>query len=316
MKDNEILLNSSINFPCGNTFSVRHYVETSQGSQNIMLNRVLIGSIHLGISSFFLITQILVFYVSFFYKEYHYKSFKGLHHIKNNGDNMPFTIMKHQGFTSFIQQICHFITSILTIVLGDFDSFTESYIGALLLSSYSTNVVFVFLLTLNRVDIMYQKIYFIDISRETFFKSGIFICYIIMGIFLILFLLPPFRLIYNPTILEWVFFAPSNSTVIASIVQSRIIWVLLFFTLILNLLIFFKIISLRRLSIRRSYFAFEDFKLILHVILCYASIVFLELCWNGLVGNIYKSTVGALIPQIIFIITSGANAIFTLCFVG
>uniref|UniRef100_A0A0N5CF00 7TM_GPCR_Srx domain-containing protein n=1 Tax=Strongyloides papillosus TaxID=174720 RepID=A0A0N5CF00_STREA len=87
------------------------------------ISNVTVGLIHFGLTIFFITAQILMF-ISF-------------HKIpKERYHNTPLPLMRHNGVVSFIQQLCHLVTSIKTIFLMRWKPIIIEIIGGILESAY------------------------------------------------------------------------------------------------------------------------------------------------------------------------------------
>uniref|UniRef100_A0A0N4ZZA5 7TM_GPCR_Srx domain-containing protein n=1 Tax=Parastrongyloides trichosuri TaxID=131310 RepID=A0A0N4ZZA5_PARTI len=260
------------------------------------LSHIQIGIIHLSLSIIFFIIQLLFFY-----------SIRKIS-IK---DNIPFKIIFHHGILSFVQQLCHIITSILTIEKSHINLFLIALLGSFLHSFYIGGVILIFILTVNRFDIIYDTKYFPTISRKKIFKISIIITYISMMGFFIFFMIPQYRLIFNLKRYEWTFVNITDENREVILIESKIVFIFLILSFIFQVLIFTKVISLRCKTSGKVFYFNKDFKLILYSVLCFATTAFVEICWSGLFLKIYETWYGGMLPQILFIIVSGANTTFS-----
>uniref|UniRef100_A0A0K0FC55 7TM_GPCR_Srx domain-containing protein n=1 Tax=Strongyloides venezuelensis TaxID=75913 RepID=A0A0K0FC55_STRVS len=266
------------------------------------ISNVTIGLIHFVLTIFFITTQILMF-ISF------YKI------SKEKYSNMVYDLMKHQGVISFIQQLCHLIASIKTIFLINGKQTATVIIGALLEAAYLSSILFILILSLNRCDLMYNLKYFPSIPRKKFYSIAVILCYVYFCIWIVFFLLPNNNMSFYFRYYEWDFVEVECLTSMGYMVEKWAVYILLILSFILYVLTFCKIIYLRSLKQKATYFYTEDIKLIVHLLISYVLIIFMEICWNGIFFNIYKTQFGALIPQILYINVSGANTAFTVFFV-
>uniref|UniRef100_A0A0K0FC57 7TM_GPCR_Srx domain-containing protein n=1 Tax=Strongyloides venezuelensis TaxID=75913 RepID=A0A0K0FC57_STRVS len=264
-----------------------------------ILSNVGIGLIHFGLTIFFITAQILVF-ISL------YKIPKERYH------NTLLPLMKHHGIASFIQQLCHLVTSIKTIFFMLWRPIYVEIIGAILESSFLCGVAFILVLSLNRCDLMYNYKFFPSISRKKFYLIATILCYVYFFLMMIFFLLPRYRLIFDLYFFEWDFAGDLCGAYYGFLVKKWAVYIPLILSFILYVLTFYKIIYLRSLKQKSSYLYPEDIKIIINVVISYVLIIAMELFWNGQFFNIYETQVGALLPHIMYIIISGANTTFTL----
>uniref|UniRef100_A0A0K0FC56 7TM_GPCR_Srx domain-containing protein n=1 Tax=Strongyloides venezuelensis TaxID=75913 RepID=A0A0K0FC56_STRVS len=263
------------------------------------ISNVTIGLIHLMFTVFFIVAQILIF-ISF------YRISKRKNH------NMVFDIMRHHGVVSFFQQLCHFVTSITIIFYISWQPIVLAIIGGILEAAYLCSVAFMLVLSLNRCDLMYDFKLFPSIPRKKFYLIASVLCYVYFCLMIIFFLIPNNRMTLNISSYEWDFVQDECLKSFGFIVDKWIVYGPLIVSFILYVLTFSRIVYLRSLRQKATYFYPEDFKLILNLVICYVSIIFMELCWNGSFFNIYKTEFGALVPHFVFILVSGANTTFTL----
>ncbi|CEF64975.1 7TM GPCR, serpentine receptor class x (Srx) family-containing protein [Strongyloides ratti] len=266
-----------------------------------ILTHVEIGIIHFLLSSFFMVLQLLVFLSFFNNKELFTKT--------------SFIIIFNHGILSFIQQICHVITAILTIFFIKKISRLLSIIGSLLTASYIGSIIFIFLLTLNRFDILYD-IQLINFERkEIIYIIFIIICYLCtITLFIVYIVFPEFMLVFNYNLFEWQYENRLESRTVYQFEKYSILS-LLGVSLILQILIFFKVIFLRCSTNRKIVFVADDLKIILHAFLCFVTALILELIRDGIFFYIYWSGNQIIIPHILRIFCSVSNSFFVLCFV-
>uniref|UniRef100_A0A0K0FC60 7TM_GPCR_Srx domain-containing protein n=1 Tax=Strongyloides venezuelensis TaxID=75913 RepID=A0A0K0FC60_STRVS len=264
-----------------------------------IINNVGIGLIHFSLTIFFITTQILMF-ISF-------------HKIpKERYHNTPLPLMRHHGIVSFIQQLCHLITSIRTIFFMKWTSIIVEIIGAIFESSFLCGVSLILVLSLNRCDLMYNYKFFPSISRKKFYLIATILCYVYFCLMMIFFLLPNNRLTFDLYFFEWDFVGDQCSAYYGFLIKKWAVYIPLIVSFILYVLTFYKIIYLRSLKQKSTYLYPEDIKIVINVVISYVLIIGVELFWNAQFFNIYATQVGALIPQILYIIISGANTTFTL----
>ncbi|CEF64974.1 7TM GPCR, serpentine receptor class x (Srx) family-containing protein [Strongyloides ratti] len=270
-------------------------------SLKCFLNNLQIGIIHLVISSSFMILQLLVF--SSFYNN------------KTIFKNTCFKIIFNHGILSLIQQICHIITSIITILENEKINVVLPIIGVILTSSYLGSIAFIFLLTLNRFDIVYNIHYLHKKEKEKFYLIGIILCYIFtIVIFVAYTLIPECKITFSFVTYEWVYDV-NQPNMLPHQFEKYSTLTFLVLSLILQFLIFLKIFLLRCSTSRRKIFVPDDFKIILHGFLCFVTALLLELIWDGMLFQIYWSGVLIIMPHILHIFCSVSNSIFSLCFV-
>uniref|UniRef100_A0A0N4ZA16 7TM_GPCR_Srx domain-containing protein n=1 Tax=Parastrongyloides trichosuri TaxID=131310 RepID=A0A0N4ZA16_PARTI len=229
---------------------------------------------------------------------------------------MPFKIIKNHGTISFLAQICHFVTAIRVIIAVPDADLSELLVGAFLNALYISNIAFIFLLTLNRCDIMFGNKIMPRINRLKFYNYGLIACYIYTIILFLFYSYPDFNTGFSAEYYEWVFINNKDWRVdIALGVQSYSVWTFLSLSTFLYMAMFLKLLQLRGHTTRKSVISFNDFKLVIHALLCFASVALLEFFWSGILMNIYRNEITALIPEILFICVSGCNTIATFLFV-
>uniref|UniRef100_A0A0K0FC62 7TM_GPCR_Srx domain-containing protein n=1 Tax=Strongyloides venezuelensis TaxID=75913 RepID=A0A0K0FC62_STRVS len=231
---------------------------------------------------------------------------------KEKYHNTPLPLMRHHGVASFIQQLCHLVTSIRTIFFMRWRPIIVEIIGAILESSFLCGVAFILVLSLNRCDLMYNYKFFPSMPRKKFYSIATILCYAYFCLMMIFFLLPNYRLTFDLYFFEWDFAGDMCSAYYGFLVKKWAVYIPLIASFILYVLTFYKIIYLRSLKQKSTYLYPEDIKIIINVIISYVFTIAVELFWNGELFNIYETQVGALIPHIMYIIISGANTTFTL----
>uniref|UniRef100_A0A0N5C1B3 7TM_GPCR_Srx domain-containing protein n=1 Tax=Strongyloides papillosus TaxID=174720 RepID=A0A0N5C1B3_STREA len=267
------------------------------------LTKIEIGLIHLILPIIFIILQIMILVV--FYR--HSKNF----------ESMSYKIMKHQGQILLIQQLGHFCTSYIIIFSINPKSLFVSVIGSMINGCYISNVMFILLLTINRLLIMY-KIDSFPKYVDKIFRFGILLCYLCAISFFIFLMLPSYRIGFDLTYFEWYsseYIDRHIGNQLYIVIQTQIVLFTLGIASILYLLIFLRIIFLR-LQSRNSIIIPEDAKFLLYAILNFFSIVFLEIAWSKLSVYFSYSDGLVIVPQILYIFVSGSNTIFTFCFVS
>uniref|UniRef100_A0A0K0E991 7TM_GPCR_Srx domain-containing protein n=1 Tax=Strongyloides stercoralis TaxID=6248 RepID=A0A0K0E991_STRER len=270
-------------------------------SKITFLSRTQVGLIYFISSGFFTVVQILVF--------------KSLYVLKSKYKSMPFIILKHHSVVSFIQQICHLITSIKTIFDIYFSYVTFTIVGAVLSGGYISSLAFMFLLSLNRCDIMYNCKYFLFISREKFFNIAIILSYVYFFVAIAFYLYPDLRMTFRYDIYAWDYIVFTEITNIGVVIEKCNTYSLTFLSILLYLLIFCKIIYLRNYQKSSSYFSSDDIKLIIHLLIYYSLLGFLQYSWSYFSKGFFSKEFGALIQNFVFISLSGANATYTLFFI-
>uniref|UniRef100_A0A0K0G3Y2 7TM_GPCR_Srx domain-containing protein n=1 Tax=Strongyloides venezuelensis TaxID=75913 RepID=A0A0K0G3Y2_STRVS len=266
------------------------------------LTNVQIGVIHLIISLFLLALQFLTGW-----------SFHKMNKSKNNN---TFRIMQHQGYLATISLLSHLSTSIITILDIQHNVYFETIVGACLQCSYFGCVTLIVLVTFNRFDVMYNFDYFSKIPRDKLFICGIIICYLISLPFGIFYSIPRYRLVYCFTIYEWYCQGLNPVSYVTCDIQNKMVLVMLSIAFILHVLIFLKIICLRCYTSKKNLLTLQDMKFLIYAVLCFATVAMLELMWNEVLSFVYSSDIGSMFPPTLYIIVSGSNAIFTICFVN
>uniref|UniRef100_A0A0K0G410 7TM_GPCR_Srx domain-containing protein n=1 Tax=Strongyloides venezuelensis TaxID=75913 RepID=A0A0K0G410_STRVS len=265
------------------------------------LTKIEIGLFHLILPLIFIFLQSIILMT--FYK--HSKSF----------ESMPYKIMKHQGQILLLNQFGHFCTSYIILFSID-ESLFVSTIGSMINGCYMGNVMFILLLTINRLLIMYKN-NSLPNYVDTIFRFGIILCYLCAISLFIFFLFPSNRIEFDLTYYEWYSIEYINARIgskVYAVIQNQIVLITLGIASALYLLIFLRIIFLRLLS-RNSIIIAEDAKFLLYAILNFFSIVFLEITWSKLRYYFVFNDGLIIVPQILYIFVSGSNTIFTFCFV-
>uniref|UniRef100_A0A0K0EFW2 7TM GPCR serpentine receptor class x (Srx) domain-containing protein n=1 Tax=Strongyloides stercoralis TaxID=6248 RepID=A0A0K0EFW2_STRER len=262
---------------------------------------VTMGLIHLFLSLFFMILQILVF-TSFYSK-------------RRLFNRTCFEIIFNYGIISFIQQICHIITSIILITYIMEIRLVLSFIGTLLTASYIGNMAFILLLTLNHFDIVYNVKFLNDYLKKIIYLYGIILCYILtVIIFVLLLLLSQCKKSFNFFSFRWVSCVVNLSGENNNF-EKYFTFPLLSGSLILQVLIFTKILFLRCYASKKTIFTTDELKIILHTFLCFLTISILELTRDKVIFQIRWTKLLKYVPHILFIILSVSNSLFVLCFV-
>uniref|UniRef100_A0A0N5C6I5 7TM_GPCR_Srx domain-containing protein n=1 Tax=Strongyloides papillosus TaxID=174720 RepID=A0A0N5C6I5_STREA len=267
------------------------------------LTKIEIGLIHLILPLFFIILQTMILI-----------AFYG---FRRNFQSMPYKIMKHQGQILLIQQFGHFCTSFIIIFSIDPKLLFVSVIGSMTNGCYIGNVMFILLLTINRLLIMYKN-NTLPSYVDKILKIGIFLCYLCAIFFIVFFLLPSYRIEFDLTYFDWYAAEYTDKGIgnkVFLVIQNHIVIITLGLASVLYLLIFLRIIFLR-LQSRNSIIISEDGKFLLYAIFNFFSIVFLEISWSKLSFFFAFSDGLIIIPQILYIFVSGSNTIFTFCFVS
>ncbi|CEF64962.1 GOLD domain-containing protein [Strongyloides ratti] len=277
---------------------------TSDGDLEVgitILSNIQIGSIYLFLSLSLFILQIFTSLT--FYK------------INKSKKNVTFKIMECHGILALVSLTCHMVTSIITIIKLQRNIYFETIIGSFLQTSYFGCVEIMFLLTLNRFDVMYGNIILSRIPREKLYQCIMIFCFLLMMPFLIIYIIPTSRLVYDFRSYEWLCLINHRILDVTCYVENKIILTLLATCFILHVFIFGKVIYLRCYTSKKSFLSFQDLKFVIHAVLCFASIAILELIWNNVLYFVYFTELTSLIPPVLAIIAAGSNAIFTICFV-
>uniref|UniRef100_A0A0N5A6C3 7TM_GPCR_Srx domain-containing protein n=1 Tax=Parastrongyloides trichosuri TaxID=131310 RepID=A0A0N5A6C3_PARTI len=266
-----------------------------------ILNHYEVGALHLLIVTFFIINQLLFF--NSFYR------------LRRTLNTMPFKIIIHHGIVSFIAQICHFVTAIRTIINCLQPDITNRFTGSVINSTYISGVALIFLLTLNRCDIMFNEQLIPRLIRRKFYQYGIVACYIFACILCIFFSIPIYNLSFEGEYYEWVYDSTEYYSQVAFQVQNTSVLTFLALSTVLYVIMFLKLLQLRSYTTKKKVLEFTDIKFVIHALLCFASVAILEFSWSGILKNIYSNEITSLIPELLFIFVSGCNTIVTFCFV-
>uniref|UniRef100_A0A0K0G412 7TM_GPCR_Srx domain-containing protein n=1 Tax=Strongyloides venezuelensis TaxID=75913 RepID=A0A0K0G412_STRVS len=264
------------------------------------LSQVEIGIIHLTLSVSFFIFQFLIF-TSFYNKKELLK-------------NTCFFIIFHHGLLSCIQQICHIVTAILTILRMKNIETLFVVVGALLTSTYINSVLLILILTINRFVIVFNINIFDEEQKRKFYYIVIIILYtMVIGLF-VLYFHPTFKVTFNFEEYQWQYIKSGDGD-IAFQIENKTILTSLGISFILQMCIIFKIFLLRCYTKRRITFAVEDFKIVIHAFLCFVTTLTLEFIWDGVFFEFEVNRIEKIVPQILYIFTSVSNSIFVLFFV-
>uniref|UniRef100_A0A0N4ZI01 7TM_GPCR_Srx domain-containing protein n=1 Tax=Parastrongyloides trichosuri TaxID=131310 RepID=A0A0N4ZI01_PARTI len=265
------------------------------------LNHYEIGVIHFVIVLFFILNQIL-FFISFY-------------RLRNNLNSTSYKIIKYHGVLSFIQQLCHFITSIRTIVGMVPEDLLNAATGSILNGSFMGCVALILILTLNRCDIMFNNSVLPGINRETFYNIAIILCYIYSILLTTLYSIPCFNMTFDLYHYEWTYRGDYSCAIIGFEYETKSVLTFLGISTILYIIMFLKLMHLRSFSSTNNIVEVKDIKFLIHALMCFVSLIVLEILWNDVFADIYMLQVTSMIPQLIFIFTSGSNTLFTFCFV-
>uniref|UniRef100_A0AAF5CXD2 7TM GPCR serpentine receptor class x (Srx) domain-containing protein n=1 Tax=Strongyloides stercoralis TaxID=6248 RepID=A0AAF5CXD2_STRER len=150
--------NNSSNNSTNNTYFDNYYDYDDYYDYNGILAsrnkfKLFIGSCYICYTLILIILQIILFII--FLKK------------KVMLSNMPYRIMLHLGIYSFSQQICHFISGVYLIFNIKLQTWYGFAVGSVSESSYITSVAFVFILTVNRLDVMFNQQLFPTLSLIT-----------------------------------------------------------------------------------------------------------------------------------------------------
>lgn len=219
----------------------------------------------------------------------------------------------HQGQLALLQLFGHFVTSISVILDLDGRTLFASIIGSLIRSCYISCVLFIFILTLNRLVIMYNISYF-ACARKTFYTFLIALCYLITIFAFGFFLLPYFRLKYHEDLFLWYSTDYNDTISLIWITQSKSIVIILCISFAIHIVILVKIIVLRCIT-SKSIITLKELNFLIYAVLNFASCAFYELCIRGLYIRIHYIKYSSAILQLIYIFVSGSNTIYTVCFV-
>uniref|UniRef100_A0A0N4ZQ83 7TM_GPCR_Srx domain-containing protein n=1 Tax=Parastrongyloides trichosuri TaxID=131310 RepID=A0A0N4ZQ83_PARTI len=258
---------------------------------------VIIGISYVIICLTLMILQLLTFLI-FYTNKHLYK-------------NMAFKIIFHHGIISFLSMIPHFASSFYIIIFTNNDNFFGRFIAALLQSGYIASVTFVTLLTLNRFDVLYHKIFFPKINRSKFYNISIILIYIYFTILLILYNFPGFEIIFSLQHFGWTYVKQrGGGQPIGYLIESNTVIVMLAISFVLYLSMVGKIIMLRKKSSSMKIFKWEDWKLLLQAIFNYLFVLLLEIAWGSWEIIFFGNVDLNMILNYLFIFVIGSNAIF------
>uniref|UniRef100_A0A0N5BGH1 Guanylate cyclase n=1 Tax=Strongyloides papillosus TaxID=174720 RepID=A0A0N5BGH1_STREA len=281
--------------------SIYEEVIDYEGSHLKTLTHIHIGIIHFLLSLISIILQLLVF-SSFYYKRDLFR-------------NTCFLIMFHHGILSFIQQLCHLITSIITIFGIENIELLITIIGSLINSTYIGSILFIFLITLNRFNLFYNMNFLFKGEERKFYLFGIVICYIwVVGLF-VFYLYPDFRIRFDSNIYQWHYVHPLKG-ILGFHLESKTIYTFLGISFVLHIFLVIKIFYLRCKTSKSKILVAGNLKLLIHAFLCFATTTVLELIWDGLLFDISWHNTWIIVPHILHIFNSVSNSIFILFFVS
>uniref|UniRef100_A0A0K0EA53 7TM GPCR serpentine receptor class x (Srx) domain-containing protein n=1 Tax=Strongyloides stercoralis TaxID=6248 RepID=A0A0K0EA53_STRER len=259
-----------------------------------------IGLIHLALSLFFIIIQLIVF--------------SGFYLKKSILKNSSFRLIWHHGVLSLSQQICHIITSIIIIFCFSKLKVIILIVGSLLNATYIGGIAILFILTVNRFDKTYHLDFFYKTWKKKFFIFALIICYICVGALFLLYLLPGFRYTFNFFYYYWQL-ENIDKNFLAFQIENKSKLILLVMIFILQILIIAKIIYLRCYISKKFKISFDDFKIIIHTILCIVTATFREVALDGELFQIKWTEFKLTILQFLYIFCSNSNNLFILFFV-
>uniref|UniRef100_A0A0K0EHJ0 G-protein coupled receptors family 1 profile domain-containing protein n=1 Tax=Strongyloides stercoralis TaxID=6248 RepID=A0A0K0EHJ0_STRER len=238
-----------------------------------------------------------------------------LYKINNLKKNVTFKIMLNHSVIASISLTCHITTSIITIIKVEDKIYFDSIIGSILESSYFCCVEIMFLLTVNRFDIMYNNIILPKVERKKLYLYTMIFCYSMALPFLIGYIIPENRLEFNFGTYEWFCYSHKPVTSILCFIENKLILSLLTICCILQILIFTKVIYLRCITSKKNILSFHDIKFVIHAVMCFFTVLILELIWNNVLHFVYQTELTSLIPSLLSIFVAGSNSVFTFCFV-
>uniref|UniRef100_A0A0K0E7S1 7TM_GPCR_Srx domain-containing protein n=1 Tax=Strongyloides stercoralis TaxID=6248 RepID=A0A0K0E7S1_STRER len=256
---------------------------------------ILIGCTYLGITSCLIFLQIMTFIT--FYKK------------SNLMYKTPLKLMINLGVTEIIQQSMHFISSFYTIFLLPTESLLINFLASILQSAYIVSIAFVTLLTLNRFNVFYQQKWFPLINKEQFFTYGTVVLYVCFFLLIIFYMIPPFRLTFTLVNYGWLYSSQKNGWILAWEVENKTATVLLLFSFILYILIFCKVVYMRKTISNSFGLQLSDIRLLIQGIFNFLSIVFLEWGWRYLPTLVHDQSSCAIVLNYLFLLVSGNNTI-------
>uniref|UniRef100_A0A0N4ZX90 G_PROTEIN_RECEP_F1_2 domain-containing protein n=1 Tax=Parastrongyloides trichosuri TaxID=131310 RepID=A0A0N4ZX90_PARTI len=261
----------------------------------------IIGGIQMITVIFIMFIQILIFIL--FYKN------------SEMTKSMPFKLMRHLGITEIIQQVGHLISSFYSLFYDTPQNIFGTFIASILQTGYVCSIVFLFLLTLNRFDVIFNRTFLSSINRDKFFNVMIIINYLWGIILVIFFMLKEFRLYYSLYDYAWQYEAVDPSWKIAQTFENRFVISVLLICFIFYIIIIGKIMYLRSYSSSGSLFSFTDLNLLLQGVLNFLVLVFLELCWAILYKVLPSSKYTYTVINYVYILSSGINSILGIIFI-
>uniref|UniRef100_A0A0K0E7L6 7TM GPCR serpentine receptor class x (Srx) domain-containing protein n=1 Tax=Strongyloides stercoralis TaxID=6248 RepID=A0A0K0E7L6_STRER len=294
--------NNSSNNSTNNTYFDNYYDYDDYYDYNGILAsrnkfKLFIGSCYICYTLILIILQIILFII--FLKK------------KVMLSNMPYRIMLHLGIYSFSQQICHFISGVYLIFNIKLQTWYGFAVGSVSESSYITSVAFVFILTVNRLDVMFNQQLFPTLSRKIFFTTLIIICHCFFLLLFVFFQLPHFRVFFNPECFCWKFEKSDKKNYIAFQVQNKTVVILLTLSLILYIIIFLKVITMRWQKSSDKQIQLSDMKILFQALFNYVTIVFLETCLLFSNELTWELDNGYSFIDLINVIICGNNTILT-----
>ncbi|CEF64888.1 Hypothetical protein SRAE_1000314100 [Strongyloides ratti] len=229
--------------------------------------------------------------------------------------SISFRLMKHLGYTEIVQQICHLISSFYALFYFYPDNIFGTFIASLLQTTYLSSIIFLLILTLNRLDVFFNRKILCSLNREKFINYSVIINYLWSVVLLIFFMVPDFQLHYSLYDFGWQFVAKSPNWTIAKMFENRYVIIILCFCFILYVVIIGKILQLKSYTSKGTTISFSEISLFLQGIISFLFIVFLESCWSFLYLYLPQTKYSFTIINYLYLFSSGTNAIVSLIFI-
>uniref|UniRef100_A0A0K0F4D0 7TM_GPCR_Srx domain-containing protein n=1 Tax=Strongyloides venezuelensis TaxID=75913 RepID=A0A0K0F4D0_STRVS len=229
--------------------------------------------------------------------------------------NMHYRLMRHLCFTQLIQQICHFVSSIYSIFLIRPIEIIGNIIASMLQTFYLSSITILFVLSLNRFDIIFNRIIFQSLNREKFFYYYIIINYIWNVPLFAFFMVPNFELYFSLYDYGWKFNRTTPNWKIALTVENRYVITLLSLSFIIYVIIIGRIVKIRSYASRNINISFSEIILFIQGVLTFLFIVFIEACWSFLSKYLPQSKYTFTVLNYLYLLSTGTHSILNIIFV-
>uniref|UniRef100_A0A0N4Z412 7TM_GPCR_Srx domain-containing protein n=1 Tax=Parastrongyloides trichosuri TaxID=131310 RepID=A0A0N4Z412_PARTI len=227
--------------------------------------------------------------------------------------SLVYSIIKHLGIISFIQQVSQIQTGIIALFAIDSRNTIVRLTGAQVLSSYTISTMFHFLLTLNRCDVFYNQVFFPKINRNVFFKLIIILFYFLFAIQTAFYVTPEYRVSFFNAEYFWFSYGTSKYAYLSDYIQPFISVFMLSLSTILYLLIIGRIYYIKNFRVSsREKVSFQDIKLLIQGGCSYICMVILEVLWVAVLFTHNPSIILTLFANFFLVVNCGCNTLLSL----